>query len=81
MKKQLKYFVFKDIPAWLALILAAHRVRMGRAKAMSEVPAANHRRGDSFGGQSRCEFSPNILTMSPGNTSQKVELLDMPIAN
>jgi len=73
MKKQLKRIYFKDIPAWLALILAAHRV-MGRAKAMSEVPAANHRRGDSFGNQSRCELSPNILIISPGNTSQKVEL-------
>jgi len=27
-KNSLKYFVFKDIPAELALILAAHRVRL-----------------------------------------------------
>jgi len=38
MKKQLEKFVSQDIPAWLSLILAAHRV-MGRAKAMSEVSA------------------------------------------
>jgi len=44
------------------------------AKAMSEVPAANHRRGDSCGGQCRGDLSPNILIMSPGNTSQKVEM-------
>jgi len=36
-------------------------------------PAANHRRGNSFGGRCRCEPSPNILMMSPGNTSQKVD--------
>jgi len=40
----------------------------------SEVPAANHRRGDLFGGQCRYEPSPNILIMYLGNTSQKVEL-------
>jgi len=39
------------------------------------VPAANHRRGDSLGGQCRCELSPHILILSPGNTSQKVELI------
>jgi len=37
MKKQLEKFVSKDIPAWLSLILAAHRV-VGRAKAMSPCP-------------------------------------------
>ena len=45
----------QDVPAWLSLILA------GRPWPASEVSAANHRRGDSFGGQSRCEPSPNIL--------------------
>jgi len=29
----------------------------------SEVPAANHHRGDSFGGQCRYEPSPNILAI------------------
>jgi len=76
MKKQLEIVFFKDIPAELALILAAHRVRLvERAKAMSKVPAAHHRRGDSFGGQCRCELSLNILIKSPGNTSQKVEFI------
>jgi len=28
MKKQLKKIYFKDIPAWLALNLAAHRVQL-----------------------------------------------------
>jgi len=40
----------------------------------SEVPAANHHRGDSFGGQCRYEPSPNILMTYPDKTSQKVEL-------
>jgi len=38
-KKQLEKIYFKDIPAWLSLILAAHRVQLvGRAKAMSPYP-------------------------------------------
>ena len=39
-----------------------------------EVPAANHRRGDSFGGQCRYEPSPNSLIMYPRNPTQKAEL-------
>jgi len=46
----------------------------------SEVFAANHHRGDSFGGQTRLpvgrhgyEPSPNILIIYAGNASQKVE--------
>ena len=35
----------------------------------SEVPAANHHRGDSFGGQCRYEPSPNILKTYPDKTS------------
>jgi len=39
MKKQLEKICFKDIPAWLSLILAAHRVQLvGGAKAMSPCP-------------------------------------------
>jgi hypothetical protein len=33
----------------------------------SEASAANHRRGDSFGAQTRCEPSPNILRNFSGN--------------
>jgi len=47
----------------------------------SEVCAANHRRGDSFGVQCRLPVgrhgykpSPNILIAYSGNTSQKVKL-------
>jgi len=36
---------------------------------------ANHRRGDSFGGQCRYEPSPNSLTMYPESSTQKVEFL------
>jgi len=39
----------------------------------SEASAANHRRGDSFGGQNHCEPSPNIQQNILGNASQKVE--------
>jgi len=43
-----------------------------------EVPAANHRRGDSFGGQCRYEPSPNSLTMYPESQTQKVEMRAVP---
>jgi len=39
------------------------------------VPAANHRRGDSFGGQCRYEPSPNSLTMYPESPTQKVDMI------
>jgi hypothetical protein len=53
LQKQLKE-IFRDIPAWLSLILA------GRPWPASEASAANHHHGDSFGGQYRYESSPNI---------------------
>ena len=37
------------------------------------VSAMNYRRRNSFGGQCRYEFTPNILIRSPDNTSQKVD--------
>ncbi len=50
----------------------AHSRRTSCA-ALRGVPAANHRRGDSFGGQCRYEPSPNSLTMYPESQTQKVE--------
>jgi hypothetical protein len=46
--------IIRVVSAWLSLILA------GRPWPACEASAANHRRGDSFGGQNRCEPSPNI---------------------
>jgi len=46
---------YRDVPAWLSLILA------GRPWPASEASAANHLDGDSPGGQNRYEPSPNIL--------------------
>jgi hypothetical protein len=37
----------------------------------SKASAANHRPGDSFGGQTRYEPRPNILKCIPGNASKK----------
>ena len=45
--------------------------------AACEVPAANHRPGDSFGGQCRYEPSPNSLTMYPESPTQKVEIIQI----
>jgi len=42
----------------------------------SEVCAANHRRGDSFGTQYRYEPGPDSLTMYPESPTQKVEMKD-----
>jgi len=44
-----------------------------------EVPAANHRPGDSFGGQYRYEPSPNNLTMYPESPTQKVKIIQINI--
>ena len=47
----------------------------------SEASAANHRRGDSFGGQTRCEPSPNILLHIFGNTRRKIDFTKTSIIN
>jgi len=66
MKKRLKFF--QDVPAWLSLILAAHRVQLRGARRESPM-------GDRFeicphsGGQCRYEPSPNILMMFLGKIS------------
>ena len=39
----------------------------------SEASAANHRRGDSCGGQNRYEPSPNLHVDIPGNAARKIE--------
>ena len=38
----------EDVPAWLSLILAARRVPVGRAKAMSPIVRRESPMGDSF---------------------------------